>query len=372
MTIRELINDETNKIWKGYIENDILYTETGKIGGKMRKTEKAFVNDVVARGELRKKEWAKLKSGFVYRNDEAKAGQPLFHHCTRGQNQSYFPIARLGDQICCVANYTKATYVVICNNKGQEVKRIAIPQGTVYDLQASEKHGLLFLSRAKSFVSLNPETEEIQTIYTSAINYYVNIHVGEDRVAWGSAPEIGAWDIAKQTMIFQHTATKLSSGTGLPVGSVGLLENEQKMMICRAKGRIDIWDIEGQSIDKDIEGDFEYLNSPFFVDNKDDYAVFEHDYQLKFIDLKEAKICDEPLIDLPRKWDPLYYAFSSDKTRLAVSQWNKVYIYDWDKKECISEIGLEHYIKKAFVNFLDNDTLIVHTDYHCLSTYKIL
>ena len=371
MTIRELIDDKANKIWRAYIENTTLHTETGKIGKNMRKTEKEFASLGLAKNDLRKKEWAKLKKDFIYRNADAEAGEALFHSCTKGMNQSQFPIVRMNGHICCIANYSKATYVVVYNDLGQEIKRISIPQGTVYDMQGNEKHNTLYLTRSKKVVSLHLETEEYSEIYAATSNYYVNISVGENRVAWASSPDIGGWDIVEQKMVFQHSATKLATGTNHVAGSVSLYDNDTKMMICRAGGRIDIWDIEQQMIDKDIDVDFQYINSKVLVDKNAQYAIFDKEYELHYIDLNDGAICEESLLDLPKGRDLLSYAFSPSGQQFAVAQWNVIYIYDWTTKEQILKINIEHMIKKAFVGFLSEDVLMVHTDYHCLSTYKI-
>jgi len=374
---RSLIDYTKNKIWKAYITDSTLYTESGKVGGKMRKTEKTFASPDVAANDMNKKVWSKLKSGFVYHNETAQAGEAMMHYFIAKAYTGALPVTMVQDKVLVVEHGDgfKESFILVSYD-GKVTDRIAAPKGMVQRMIYSPKHDLVFLIvDHKIFVGdLKTGKYELIIGYQKNPASFITLSENEDYLAWGSSPKVGVWDVAAKQNIFNDTVPgdyKIGGHTSVLTGAI---TNDKKLIVSSTKGACRVWDLNQPNKYEVIKGDFEGLRPIMLVDKQQQILVVSENYgdwKLKFFDLDKMAFCEAPM-EIPYGYrNLLSYDFSPNGKYFAMSQRGEVLVFDWEAKELVRKIKLEHFIKRADIAFIGEDKIAARTDYGCLSLYKI-
>ena len=374
---RSLINYNKNKVWKASVKEAILYTETGKVGGKMRKTEKSFANYDLAVGEMKKKVWAKIKSGFVYYNENAAKGEPSMHYYIARAYTGSLPVTKVGDH-ALVAEHGDGfeESLILVSRDGHLVERIKAPKGMVMQMLYSEKHSTVFVRVDHKIFVGDLKTGKYKLIcgYQKQPASFISLSENEDYLAWGTAPKVGVWDVAAKQNIFSQTLPAAYKVGGHTTVMTGAITNDKKFFVSSTKGACRVWDLATPTKYTVAKGDFEGLRDVTIVDKGQQTLVMaEHygDWHLKFFDMNKAEFC-EPPVNIPySSTNLLSYAFSPKGNYFAMSQRGEVVIFDWNTKQLAQKIRLEHYIKRVDIAFIDENTLAARTDYGCLSLYNL-
>ena len=95
--ITHSLSDKTSdKIFNITLSENKVITESGKIA-KLKLTEKEFENDREAFFYFEKKEWEMLKKGFLMKQPEASAGEPMLHYFMGSGYTGCLSLVNLGD-----------------------------------------------------------------------------------------------------------------------------------------------------------------------------------------------------------------------------------------------------------------------------------
>lgn len=99
--VRQFRDAASGRGWSTRCDGSAVETVSGMPGGRERRIVKTLANTEEARGYALKKEWERLRAGFVLSSPSAKAGEPLLHRYLDNAYTGAIVIEKLDDDLLC-------------------------------------------------------------------------------------------------------------------------------------------------------------------------------------------------------------------------------------------------------------------------------
>ncbi|WP_036154014.1 hypothetical protein [Maribacter forsetii] len=369
-------NKELNKIFNIEILGLRVIYESGKID-KPRVYEKDFKTEEDALKFFYKKEWEMLKKGFVLSNEDAKFGEPKLHYFTSSGYSGCLSFSNTTEGLFV---YQQGSYedpnnqydfIVNIDELGNLKHKIKLPDVLPWDIQFNSTNKSLLLKLDHHIYTYNLESKHFKKIADRENGMWASfISIANNSYSYGTNEKLVVKDFKDNILFEQDYEVEIIKGS---IAFCAALSKTSNILAVHTKhGEIELYDITTKKHLKTIKGDFKSIDKMMFAE-LDKTLILKQEYHqpLLYIDIEKNEQLDYPALDVQAYFKGVVnFCLNKEESKLVLSQGNTVHVYDFLNKTFIDSFKIEHSVKSASIQFINED-LGVRTDYGCFSLYKV-
>jgi WD40 repeat protein len=362
--MKVLVNTETGKTWQ--IRQDGKYLYTANNGGKEKET--AFVSADEATKKAEKDIWAKLKADFVFRDENAKIGNPsMLRYIKNGGYTGFMPVCadEKNDDFFILVNNdfeTETLLKISENGTREEVKTFPV-KGLTFFMQYLD--GNIFMNTGHKIVFFDLSSGTVEKHSKMGESPTSVLDISGKRAVWYDEKKLTVFDFAVNKKIFEKEVKPEMYSGHTPQLSAAVYGDW--LAFCSQSEKIVLLNI--------ANGEEKIISKPtnaltykmhFSADGKFLYTLEQYGrWSL-------AAYNTENLMQVWEEKDAKTVCFDNESKNFAVLKMycNEIAVYDANtQKEALTFKG-EYIVKNAFMAFTKN-CLAVYSDYGCLGLYNL-
>lgn len=365
--IRQLKHKETGKTYTLYLEDKLLTTQTGS-----RKTEKKFGSKLEAVRATEKKEWEKLKKGFVFTGLQVEAGEAYFHQYIGRAYTGCLSMVDLDNKIGVYRHQNfDADLLDVFDFDGNFKETIQLPNALPWQLAYLKEHQLLIMD-VDHYIYCMDSVTHVAAQWTNHFDEPGSfIAAGKSTVFYGAAPHIFLKDVSSNTLLFTKELSLEMFAGHSTVFTGCLSEDAQLLAVSTKPGVVEILNTTGEVL-QTIKGNFQLAKALAFLDN-DTLLIHEQygTWGLRLVDLKTGTEIEGRIHKEETTLSKYVDSFDLDlkNNRLVISNRATVTLYELPDFKPVLTFPVAHCVKRAEVVFAGDQAIGVRTDYGCFSLY---
>ncbi|NWL86604.1 hypothetical protein DMN77_03195 [Paenibacillus sp. 79R4] len=359
-------DSNSDKTWK--IDWDGNRVVMSNNGGKPR--EKMF-DDLEAAAKYAKKEmWNKLKKGFIYRNDKAAPGTPLFQLYIGAGYTGFMPLAAVSGTNQFYAGYVVGQFekeeIYLLDEQGQKQLTWELAGNhLIYDMFYCPEAGELLINDSHQISGISADGSVRSC--TSFTYHHSTLSLAGNHGLWYDGTYLVVTDLLTQERLYQREATPEIVNGHSPQLCAALSGNGRLMAYCTHSDEIIICDMETSSTHS-IAKDISAMTAAMDFSADDRYLFTQEQYgswELACYDMNTLTRRSEWKTEHVRS-----FAVHPSKPLLALFSFGTVELYHTESWQRILEFRPEHVVKNCNLVFT-KDYLALYSDYGCISLYAI-
>lgn len=370
----QLIESNSEKVFNLILKDNILISETGKIG-KLKTTEKEFSSNEDALKNFYKKEWEALKKGFVLNNENAKIGQPVLHKFIGGAYTGALSLENSPQGVFVYKDGMQNEQIIgslnLIDNLGSVLKTFELPEALAWNIEYRAKTNSLLMDIDHFIYELDIEKETFRNLGSEKSDCTSFVSVSDDKTAFATLGKIYIINNQNEVLHTQNYEKEVIKGS---VPFCGKLSQDGKLLAFHNKvGEIQIIDATTGNLLNKIVADFRMVYQFEFADNNKLLVVREQygTWGMRYFDLSTNEEIQMKEIEIPEYTkDVNAFCFNADQTKLVLLQRADVHVFDFTNKILLHSFKIEHLVKTCEIKFV-GEKLGVRTDYGCFSIYNV-
>ena len=362
--MKHLINLETGKTWQIRQNGKSLFTSNN--GGKEKEIDCATADDATKKAE--KDIWAKLKSGFVLTNENAKIGSPMMLRYLKNSGYTGFmPVCadEKSNSFFVLVNHdfeTETLLKISPNGASEEIKTFPV-KGMTFFMRYFD--GNIFMNIRHEIVSFNLSSGAIQKHSKNGENPESVLDISGKRAVWYDKGKLTVFDFETNNKQFEKEINPEKYGghsSQLAAAVCG-----DWLAFCSQSEKIVLLNIasgEEKIISKPVNAMTNEMH--FSADGKFLYTLEQYGrWSL-------AAYNTETLAQVWEEKDVKSLCFDNENRRFAILKMyrQEIEIYDAESRKKMLNFTGEYIVKNAFMAFTQN-SIAVYSDYGCLGLYIV-
>lgn len=355
-----LVNSKTQKEW-------LIELNGNEVNAP--RISKSFPNREEALEFFEKKEWEKIKKGFVVENPEAKKGDVIFH---RREGTQYTGTAGLtaGDSKVFYTQFQDSSdsdNIYLIDLGGKVLEHIALPQnGLVFKAQFY-KGATYFLNidhQVYEFNSMKKTFEPLSDIPEKPLSV---LSLSENLLCFNRNEEVIVKDLSSEKELFrQELQSELYEGHSTQFAGA-VCSKAMKLITCSNNEEIIIWDLKTGEKNLSIPGPFKLVKD-IQINSEGSHFFIQEIYNQSKIRCFEVSSGKENLKNCHN--EVRAYSVHPNQNALSYFSYGKIHVVEIPSGNEILSFSPLHVVKSLSLHFFDS-FLALKSDYGCMSLYKI-
>ena len=371
-----LRNKELTKIFNIELLNLKVVYQSGNIN-KPRTFEKEFKSEEDALKFFYKKEWEMLKKGFVLNNDEVTLGNPKLHYFTSSGYSGCLSFTNTTEGIFVYQHGSyddpknQYDFIINIDKEGNLKHKIQLPDILPWSIKFNSKNNSLLIILDHHIYTFSIEHQKFQKIADREKGEWASfISINENLYSYGTNEKLVVKDFNDNLLFTQKYKVEIIKGDISFCATLSKTTN--RLAIHTKLGEIELYDIKTTKHLKTIKGNFNRIVKLEFAESDKTLIIQQENHKpLIYIDIEKSEQLDYPDLEIPEYLKNVVdFCLNKDESKLVLLQGMSAYVYDFKNKKYIHSFKIEHVIKTANIQFIDND-LGVRADSGCFSIYKI-
>lgn len=365
---RNFQDPQSGKLWGTFFDGSTVHISSGS-PGKEKVTEKPQSDDFSARRFLEKEEGARLRKGFVLRQESAEPGEPLLlRHIGRGYTGALVVADVAGSLLTnLIAETSDTDHLWLVDRTGVGVAGLPLG-GLVWDLAcapSSEEVLLLVDHQVKSWNRSSGALTELTGRPRHPVSF---LSRAGDLAAWYEQPEVGVRDLATgRDLLRIPVEPELVSGHSLQLS--GALSSDGALLAFSAgKGALELYDVKAGQKRRTVNAEFAMTDRMAFTHGGDRLVAKEKygGWRLLDFDLESGTLLDTfSALGDTGNGD---FAVDPKGGRIAVNAGTFVHVLSLDGSPLL-DFRLDQTVKRAALAWTGDGHLAVRTDMGLLGVY---